>query len=138
DFGTPIPFGKTPTRIVSLNPTTTEILFAIGAGKRLVGRSQYDTFPDSAKTVPSLGIALRPSVEAIVAARPDLVILYASDDNRPALARLRQAGIRTVAFKLDSIEQFRRDTRLLGRLTGDSARAEIVVDSVSVTLERVR
>ena len=106
DFGTRIAIGKPPSRIVSLNPTTTEILFAIGAGKRLVGRSQYDTFPDSAKTVPSLGAALRPSVEAIVAANPDLVVLYASEDNRPAFDRLRQAGIPTVAFKLDSIEQF--------------------------------
>jgi ABC-type Fe3+-hydroxamate transport system substrate-binding protein len=52
--------------------------------------------------------------------------------------RLRQAEIPTVAFKLDSIEQFRRDTRLLGRLTGDSARAALVVDSVSATLDRVR
>ena len=138
DFGTALAIGKPPARIVSLNPTTTEILFAIGAGKRLVGRSQYDTYPDSAKTVASLGPALRPSVEAIVAAKPDLVILYASEDNRPAFERLRQAGIPTVAFKLDSIEQFRRDTRLLGRITGDSAQAVTVVDSVSATLERVR
>ena len=138
DYGTRLAFGVAPKRIVSLNPTTTEILFAIGAGDRLVGRSQYDTFPDSAKLVPSLGPALRPSVEAIIDAKPDLVILYASEDNRPAFDRLRQAGVPTVAFKLDSIEQFRRDTRLLGRLTGDSVRALLVVDSVSATLERVR
>src|SRR5512133_1842398 len=68
DFGNAIPTGKAPARIVSLNPTTTEILCAIGAGKRLVGRAQYDIYPEAAKTVPSLGIALRPSVEAIVAA----------------------------------------------------------------------
>src|SRR5690348_5682089 len=111
DYGTRIAIGKPPTRIVSLNSTTTEILFAIGAGKRLVGRSQYDTFPDSAKLVPSLGPALRPSIEAIIDAHPDLVILYASEDNRPVFDRLRQANIPTVAFKLDSIEQFRRDTR---------------------------
>jgi iron complex transport system substrate-binding protein len=138
DYGTRLAFGSPPKRIVSLNPTTTEILFAIGASNRLVGRSQYDTFPDSAMLVPSLGPALRPSVEAIIDAKPDLVILYASQDNRSAFDRLRQAGIPTVAFKLDSIDQFRRDTRLLGRLTGDSARAALVVDSVSATLERVR
>jgi iron complex transport system substrate-binding protein len=138
DYGTLLAIGTPPARIVSLNPTTTEILFAIGAGGRLVGRSQYDVFPEEASSIPSLGPALRPSVEAIIAAKPDLVILYASEDNRPAFDRLRQAAIPTVAFKLDSIEQFRRDTRLLGRLTGDSARAEAVVDSVSATLERVR
>jgi iron complex transport system substrate-binding protein len=138
DYGTRLAIGAPPKRIVSLNPTTTEILFAIGAGKLLVGRSQYDTFPDSAKLVPSLGPALRPSVEAIIGAKPDLVILYASEDNRAVFDRLRQASIQTVAFKLDSIEQFRRDTQILGRLVGDTVSARIVVDSVSATLDRVR
>ncbi len=138
DFGTPISVGTPARRIVSLNPTTTEILVAIGAMGRLVGRSDYDTFPDSAKRIASLGPALRPNVEAVLGTRPDLVILYASDDNRTAYDRLRQAGIRTVAFKIDSIEQFRRDARMLGRLSGDSVAAATLVDTVSATLERVR
>jgi ABC-type Fe3+-hydroxamate transport system substrate-binding protein len=138
DYGTPIAIGRAPQRIVSLNPTTTEILFALGAGQRLVGRSQYDVFPDSARLVPSVGAALRPNIESVLATHPDLVILYASQDNRPAVDRLRQAGIMTVAFKIDSIEQFERDTRLLGRLTGDSARAATLVDSVAATLSVVR
>jgi ABC-type Fe3+-hydroxamate transport system substrate-binding protein len=138
DYGTPIAIGRAPRRIVSLNPATTEILFAIGAGPRLVGRSQYDVFPDSARFVPSVGAALRPNIESVLATHPDLVILYASQDNRPAVDRLRQAGIQTVAFKNDSIAQFARDTRLLGRVTGDSARAATLVDSVMATLGRVR
>jgi len=138
DFGAPVRFGGAAKRIVSLSPTTTEILFAIGAGSRLVGRSQYDNFPDAARAVPNLGLALRPNVEAVLGATPDLVILYASDDNRAAANRLRAAGVPTVAFRIDSIEQFERDTRLIGRLTGDSAAAAAIVDSVSATLERVR
>jgi iron complex transport system substrate-binding protein len=138
DFGTPISVTKPPARIVSLNPTTTEVLVAIGAMPRLVGRSQYDTFPDSVKSVASVGPALRPSVEAILAVHPDLVVLYASEDNRPAYDRLRAAGITTVAFKIDSIAQFARDTRIIGRLTGDSAAAAVLVDTVSATLARVR
>jgi ABC-type Fe3+-hydroxamate transport system substrate-binding protein len=138
DYGTVIAIGTPPKRIVSLNPATTEILFAIGAGPRLVGRSQYDVFPDSARFVPSVGAALRPNIEAVLATHPDLVILYASQDNRPAAERFRQVGIQTIAFKNDSIEQFARDTRLLGRVTGDSARAAILVDSVMATLARVR
>jgi ABC-type Fe3+-hydroxamate transport system substrate-binding protein len=138
DFGTAISIREAPKRIVSLNPTTTEVLFALGAADRLVGRSQWDAFPDSAKLIPSLGQALRPNVEAVLAAHPDFVVLYASADNRGAYDRLRQAGIVTVAFKIDSIEQFARDTRLLGRLIGDSARAAVLVDSVEATLARVR
>jgi ABC-type Fe3+-hydroxamate transport system substrate-binding protein len=138
DFGAPVSVAAVPRRIVSLNPTTTEVLFAIGAGPRLVGRSMYDAFPSSALAVPNLGAALRPNVEAIIGAKPDLVVLYASQDNRPAADRLRQAGIATAALRIDSIAQFERDTRLLGRLTGDSANAEAVVDSVRATLDRVR
>jgi ABC-type Fe3+-hydroxamate transport system substrate-binding protein len=138
DFGAAVSIDAAPRRIVSLNPTTTEVLFAIGAGSRLVGRSMYDAFPRSALTVPNLGAALRPNVEAIIGAKPDLVVLYASQDNRAAADRLRQAGIATVALRIDSIAQFERDTHLLGRLTGDSARANTVVDSVRATLDRVR
>jgi len=138
DFGAPLVIGAAPKRIVSLNPTTTEVLFAIGAGSRVVGRSMYDAFPESALAVPSLGAALRPNVEAIIGANPDLVVLYASQDNRAAADRLRQAGIPTAAFRIDSIAQFERDTRLLGRMTNDSASAARLVDSVRATLDRVR
>jgi iron complex transport system substrate-binding protein len=79
-----------PSRIVSLNPTTTEILFAIGAGNRVAGRSTYDVFPVEAKSVTDVGMPLRPNVEAVLAVHPDLVILYASADNRPATQRFQR------------------------------------------------
>jgi iron complex transport system substrate-binding protein len=140
DFGDSVVVdaSRRPSRIVSLNPTTTEILFAIGAGNRVVGRSTYDVFPGEAKSVADVGMPLRPNIEAVLAVHPDLVILYASADNRPATQRFQQAGVRTLALKIDSISQFERDTRLLGRLTGDSAVAYTLVDSVAATLDRVQ
>jgi ABC-type Fe3+-hydroxamate transport system substrate-binding protein len=125
-------------RIVSLTPATTEILFALGAGDRLVGRDQYSHWPDSAERVPDLGPGLRPNIEAVLAARPDLVLLYASEDNRTAAQRLRQAGIATAAYKVDRIEQFDSLTRQLGRMIGDSARGARVADTVKHTLDSVR
>ena len=138
DFDAPISLGNSPRRIVSLNPTTTEILFAIGAGPRVVGRTHYDLYPADARRVPDLGPGIRPNVEAVLATRPDLVVLYASADDRPAADRLRAAHVPVVAFKVDDIESFGRVTRLLGRVVGDSARADSLVDSVSATLDRVR
>lgn len=138
DFGDTLAVGGRAARIVSLSPATTEILFAIGAGPRLVGRTRWDQWPDSARLVPDLGDGLRPNVEAVLGAHPDLVVLYASADNRAADARLRRAGVRVAAFKIDRLEDFRRVTRLLGRLVGDSLRADAVVDSVFATLDRVR
>jgi iron complex transport system substrate-binding protein len=139
DFGSEIRIAvPPPRRIVSLNPATTEILFAIGAGPRVVGRSQYDDFLKAARLVPDLGPALRPNVEAILGARPDLVILYGSAENAPSAARLRQAGVPVVGLRFDRIEEFERDARLLGRLTGDSARAATLVDTIASTIARVR
>src|SRR6185369_14535664 len=81
DFGDTIVVGQTPRRVVSLNPATTEIVFAIGAGDRLVGRTHWDLYPAAASKVPDLGSGIRPNVEAVLGARPDIVLLYASIDN---------------------------------------------------------
>lgn len=138
DFGDSVRVGKIPTRIVSLNPATTEILFTLGAGSRLVGRTKYDLWPDSARFIPALGDGIRPNVEVVLGTRPDLVILYASEDNRAAAGRFRAAGVNTLSLKIDHISDFRRSTALLGAIVGDSARARIVTDSVYRSLERVR
>lgn len=138
DFGDTVQAAVAPMRIVSLNPTTTELLFALGAADRIVGRSTYDLFPDEARKVADLGPALRPNVETILAARPDLVILYGSNDNRASAQRLRAAGINTLSLKIDSISQFQRAVVLLGKVLRDSARAATVRDSVTRTLDAVR
>ena len=138
DFGQAVSVDRVPARIVSLNPATTEILFTIGAGSRLVGRSTYDLWPDSARFVPALGDAIRPNVEVVLATRPDLVILYASEDNRGPAERFRAAGVSTLSLKIDHISDFRRATALLGVIMRDSARAQVVIDSVYRSLERVR
>ncbi len=138
DFGDTLIVGPAPQRIVSLNPTTTELLFAIGAGSRLVGRTSYDLFPAAALAVPDLGPGLRPNVEAVLSTHPDLVLLYASADNRDAARRLRASGVPTAAYKVDRIADMARVTLRLGRLVGDTAAARRTVDSVAATLDRVR
>lgn len=139
DFGDTVRIGAAvPNRIVSLNPATTEILFTLGAGGRLVGRTKYDLWPDSARFIRALGDGIRPNVEAVLGTHPDLVILYASEDNRAAAARMRSAGVNTLALKVDHISDFRRSVELLGAILHDSARARVVIDSVGATLDRVR
>lgn len=137
DFGNEVVRGAA-RRIISLNPATTEMLFVIGAGSRVIGRTTWDSYPDSARLVADMGPGLRPNLEVVIGAKPDLVILYASADNRPAADRLRSLGIATLAVKNDSIGDLARTLRLLGMVTGDSARAVMVGDSVRATLERVR
>lgn len=138
DFGDTVRIGTAPTRIVSLNPATTEILFALGAGPRIIGRTEYDLWPDSARLIPAMGGGININVEAVLGTRPDLVLLYASSENRSAADRLRVAGINTVSLKVDHISDFRRTTELLGAILHDSARARVVIDSVQHTLDGVR
>ena len=138
DFGDTLALRLSPKRIVSLNPATTELFFALGAGARLVGRSRYDRYPTAAMAVPDLGNGMQPNVESVLGVRPDLVVLYASNANRDAAARLRAAGVATLTLRSDHIDDFRRAVRIFGRLLGDTATAETVVDSVDRTLSRVR
>jgi len=137
DFGDTIVVRGAPRRVVSLNPATTEIAFAIGAGDRLVGRTHWDLYPVEARAVPDLGSGIRPNVEAVLGVRPDLVLLYASIDNRPAATRLRAAGVNTLSLKIDRIADFHRAVRLIGLLLGDSVSGAKVSDSVARTLGRV-
>ncbi|MCC6928609.1 MAG: ABC transporter substrate-binding protein [Gemmatimonadaceae bacterium] len=138
DYGAPIDASRAARRIVSLNPTTTEILFALGAGRQVVGRSRWDQWPVEARTLPELGDAIRPSVERVLAATPDLVVLYASGDNRAAASALAAAGVRVVALRVDRIADFERCVRVLGAVSGHADAARLAIDSVTRSLESVR
>jgi ABC-type Fe3+-hydroxamate transport system substrate-binding protein len=138
DFGAPLPRdASAAARVVSLNPAATEIIYAIGAESHLVGRSRWDEFPEAAKAVPSLGDGIKPNVEAVLAAKPTLVVLYATADNRPAAEAFARAGVRTLAVRVDRIAQFHSLVHTLGIALGESQRAQTVSDSVRATLERV-
>lgn len=137
DFGDTVSLAPA-ARMASLNPTTTEFLFAIGAGSKLVGRDSYDEWPAAAKSLPDLGPGISPNVERILAARPDAVILYATNDNRAAARELRAAGVRVVGLKIDRLADFHRAAAMLGALAGDTAAARLTVDTVERTLARVR
>lgn len=139
DFGVSLPRNADySARVVSLNPTATEIIYAIGAEGHLVGRSKWDEYPAQVKSVMPLGDGIRPNVEAILGAKPTLVLLYATAENRPAATALRAAGVRTIALRVDRIAQFIALTHTLGTALGATARATNVVDSVQASLDRVR
>jgi iron complex transport system substrate-binding protein len=138
DYGIAIDYDAPARRIVSLNPTTTEVLFALGAGASVAGRSRWDQWPAAASTVPDVGDAIRPSVERVVALRPDLVLLYASGDNRAAAQAMTAAGLRVVALRVDRIADFERCVRTLGALTGRHASATSAIDTMRASLDAVR
>lgn len=136
DAGDTVRLPHPAQRIVSLIPASTELLFAIGAGPHLVGRSRYDDYPAAAAAVPSLGDGIGPSVnvEAIVARRPDLVVLYLSGMNTETAQRLRKLGIAVVQLRTDLLESVADHARLLGDLTGTRLQADSVAGAFETNL----
>jgi ABC-type Fe3+-hydroxamate transport system substrate-binding protein len=105
-------------RIVSLAPSITELLFALGAGNQLVGRTTYCRYPPAALAVPSVGDGLNPSVEAILARNPDLVLLYRSPHTDLAARQLAALGVRALVIHHDRLEDIALTARRLGEATG--------------------
>lgn len=138
DFGDTILAARPPRRIVSLSPVTTELLFALGAGGRVVGRTHWDLSPAAAIAVPDVGNGMQPNVEAVLGVHPDLVVLYASSSNRAAAVQLRKAGVNTLAIRDDHISDFRRTVAMLARATGDTIAGQGIADSVERSLAAVR
>src|SRR2546429_8859075 len=108
-------------RIVSLLPSFTEILFAIGAGERLVGRTAWCDYPPAALAVPSVGAGPPRNGEAVAARRPDLVVLYRSGPNVTAAEQFERLGVQTVLLDLNRLEELGPVARRLGVLTGRTA-----------------
>src|SRR5689334_1669636 len=96
--------GPPARRIVSLLPSFTEILFAIGAGDQVVGRTQWCDYPPAALHVPSVGEGLPPNIEAVAARQPDLVVLYNAGPNVTAAKQLDRLGIGTALIDLNRLE----------------------------------
>ncbi len=133
DAGRSVALARPPARIVSLSPAVTELLFALGVGDRLVGRTTWCDYPPAARQVPSVGDGLNPNIEAVAARHPDLVVLYRSALNETAAAQLARLGIPAVVVQQDRLEDIARAARLLGHLSG----ADRVGDSLAGALEQL-
>src|SRR2546421_7246111 len=134
DAGRRVTLAAPARRVVSLLPSFTEILFAIGAGERLVGRTAWCDYPPAALAVPSVADGMPPSVEAVAARRPDLVVLYRSGPNVTAAEQLERLGIGTVLLDLTLLEQLGPAARRLGALPAPSRAADSlahVMDSLA-------
>ena len=123
--------GRPAQRIVSLLPSFTELLFAIGAGDRIVGRTTWCDYPPAALAIPSVGDGMPPNIEAVMARRPDLVVLYNAGPNVTAAKQLERVGIHTVLIDVNRLEDLGPATRTLGRLTG----REVVAESLATVLD---
>ena len=113
DRGVTVTLPQAPRRIVSLLPSLTETVCELGACQRLVGVDRYSNYPDMVRGLPQVGGGLDPSVEAIVALRPDVVLMATSSR---AGARLESLGLKVVALEPKTAADVRRVLAKVGQL----------------------
>ncbi len=130
------PSGRDPRRIVSLIPATTEMLFEIGAGSRVVAVSSFDRYPSAVESLPRVGALLDPNVEAILALKPDLVIVY--DTQVELKEQLTRAGTPMFRYVHRALPDIMETIRALGTRLGLAADAEKAVARIEARLAAVR
>lgn len=128
---------STPQRIVSLIPSATETIVALGAIDRLVARSEFDVDPALAH-LPSVGEGLTPSLEQLTALRPDLVVAWPDNPSRSVIGRLEEFGVRVYSPEVQTLADVRRTSRELGAMLGLEDAADSLVAAMDAGLDDVR
>jgi ABC-type Fe3+-hydroxamate transport system substrate-binding protein len=124
-------------RVVSMLPAINEWIVAMGAGDRLVARTDYDESP-ALRSLPSVGGGLTPSVEWLAARRPDLVIAWPDAPSRSLVSRLEALGIAVYTSPVQTIEEGLRVAADVGRLLGADSAAAAAIAEVVAGLDSVR
>ena len=127
-----VTFESVPQRIISLSPSSTELLFAIGAGSTVVGATNHCNYPADALTVPRVGSGIMEgtSRETILALKPDLV-LCKWDTHEPLMEMFERVGIPAVNIGPETLEELFDEARLLGRVTGHEQEAESLISQMT-------
>jgi iron complex transport system substrate-binding protein len=133
-----------PERIVSLAPSNTEILFAMGAGDKVVGVTDYDNYPYNfsawieAGNMTSIGGAYNPAIEPIVALQPDLVLAFGGPGGSlDAIDKLRNVGYNVLTLDPKDVSGVIADIVMVGRATGHNTQAASVATNISQRIEAV-
>jgi len=138
ELGRQVKVSHSPQRIISLSPGTTEALFALGLGERIVGVTSYCNYPEEASRKERVGDTLNPSIERIVALKPDLVIISTASQLQDLAERLNKLGIPTYISNPRTLSEILSSMERIGDLCGVKDRAEQVVAELRRRIDEVR
>jgi len=125
-----------PQRIISLVPSTTEMLFVMGAGSRVAGVSNYDHFPPDVERLPKVGGLLDPNVERLLSLKPDLVIVY--DTQTDLKRQLERARVPMFGYVHRGLPDITQTMRALGERIGMKAAADAAASRIEQQLAAIR
>jgi len=138
DEGTSVTLETEPQRIISLSPANTEIVYALGAGDRLVGRTEWDDYPHEAAELTPVAAFTGVVMEQVVALEPDLVLaagnFFTSPDD---IARMRELGYPVVVVYAPDVPAVLADIELIGDSIGEAEAAEAMTAEMTSQLEAI-
>ena len=137
DLGRKIFLAKAPRRVVSLAPSITEILYAIGLNDEIVGVTEFCDYPQEAKQKAKIGYA-QPNIEAIVTLEPDLVLAPRAFLRADLLAKLEQLKVTTFVVDPDSFEEIPSRIQTVGRILNRSTAADGVAMAMRQRIAAIR
>ncbi len=138
DFrGKQISLNKKPTKIVSLAPGNTEILFSLGLDEEIIGVTDYCDWPEKAKTKEKIGGFSTPNIEKIVSLSPDIVLAVGGVQKKTVLT-LEELGIKVFVIEAETINDLLARIKDVGKLLGKSEQAEDLVNSLKKRIEAVK
>ncbi len=129
--------GADVARVISLAPSATEIVYALGAGDRLVGVSAQCDFPPQVAAVDRVGTFVTPNIEAIVAKRPDLVIAVPSPGNQNPVEALQRLGLRVLVVNPSTVAEIGDTILVIARALGADAAGRAVVHGMHARMAAV-
>jgi iron complex transport system substrate-binding protein len=137
EVGRKVELPDSPQRIISLAPSITETLFALGLEGRIAGVTDYCNFPEAAKQKPHIGGIINPNLERIIALKPDLLLVTTEANKAEILTQMAKFQIPVFATSPRSIEGVFQSIRLLGEATGTQDRAQELVNQLQARRQHV-
>jgi len=136
DLGNTVIVDKPPQRIISLSPNLTEIVFLVGAGQQLAGRTDFCDYPAQAQAKPSIGGIINPSLERLVSLQPDLV-LAARGVDAAFVDRLLEMKIPVLGYDPQTLDDVIALVRRIGRITGHDEQGDEAAKALAKRKDRV-
>jgi ABC-type Fe3+-hydroxamate transport system substrate-binding protein len=130
DLGRDVSVSRAVERVISLAPSVTEMVYAVGSGEKLVGVTTYCNFPDATKSIEKVGDTQTPDIERIIALRPDVILVSTDSQLQSFMQTLDERGIAVYVIQSNDVEDVFSDMVRLGTLLGTEAAAETVVKSL--------
>lgn len=136
--GREISFEKPAERIVALSAADCEVLYAVGAGDRLVGRGEYCDYPPEVLEIPSVQSGYETNIEQIISLEPEVLLMSTMAQTEEQIAALEEAGVKVVVSDAADIEGVYQSISTIGALTGNDDGAAEVIEGMKAAFDEVQ